>query len=1431
MPPGKPRRYNPKRKKWETSRPAPQVGGRTASEAAFGRSQRAAGKRVSTSNVTVARGGTPREQVAAALRAADRAAHVKASPGKLHYYTAAEGRKQDAASAAARSKAFADAVTGKGEPIPNPAQTRKAAKEGIAPPESMRKLYPRAYREQKALAAFANEGIEYDPTPEMVLTMAAGGAGLAKLGAKAGLKALGKLAVKEAERKAERKVASEGAKKAARRTEGAAGRAKGKAYTEEVSKTERQITGDEPDPRSLIRDGRAKRRAYTEEVSRTERQATGDEIDPRSLIRGNEAPKPVKAKIKGKSPAKPKNAPRKRSAPRKAAATAARHPVISAVAAGALADKAGVDLPVVNEAGAIAEGFARANVGKSAKTTARALPGMIAGVAAPVFGAGQSAGRAVSTLADTAGIPGAKTYSPKEIAAPTVDTTKQLVEGSVEMAKPFVSGDPEKVRKAVEDQVGYVPLLPIPKAVSAARKSKLYTATRGRVRDRVAEARDKKMGREARTKPASEQKRKPRVKDRETGEEYVFPAVGKKINRRRERKQRAKDTERAKAEGQARASHDAKQIIKPLRQVTVPAGQKAKTYRKGAADTVSTVAAYGLPRNRAAALAEIERIERTLARPEWDEIPAGTVTDRQNLRFLRENPELFDDDAYWQSVDNYKKIQGPITTSERKRLLSVARVHDVATPEARMAAGVKVGGKKIKIKSMDPDQMRKLRAQIKREKARQRGFDKESMKFEPGSAEHKVAVERSVKAGKKYAKLRKKYTDHEKARKVAEAEYVRDTQKVIGKHSLEQPAYVKDFEGRESLSSEPRFQQNRMSVKQHRSDDAVRSKGTTDRSFEHLMSGSIHEPRMRRALHRLTSDFVDSNAMKVRVNGKEKVLLTSEEIRRAINRGELDRDQHAVLHSQHFKQASLDPHKATDAVRRELAEALDDEGGTLRQITGEIESRSVEPGHKYVVVPKEAAREIAAQIEGRDAPFVKGAVALNRGASRMILGYNPSWAAAQMLAEGIPAAVAIGANPARWNRVWRSLKETRNLDADARAASDALAGQSIGTLAFPKGGFDYRNAAQGFELTKGSQTMNFLKSAAKGEALGKLDRLKGGGIRKMVVAAKVDKEFNGFLKGLGGSLKLQEEITGMLAGKSLAEQTSILAKHPASARKLETYLDDVMGNWRAITSLERGPASLVAFYPFVRYSMRWSFWTFPKQHPVKATILYWLAQQNANDLEKIIGGKPDQWLDYAFPVVTAGDKKQVMPSATRIAPATNAVIEALGSGTVERLATALNPVVGAAYKGVSGQDPFTGRKAAYTPEEHALLAISALVSMVAPVRWQRDIFDETSIPTLRTITPRGTWNEAVIGGKSDTAKQFEALDPNRLQRSAVNIFAGQSGENYRKEVKLAKSLRPDAKKARKAKPESTPSSTFFGRSTSSQAKAKRTPAQVFFGGK
>jgi len=1202
---------------------------------------------------------------------------------------------------------------------PTPAAVVQEAKRGVKPELSKgyRKAFPRASKraDKEFIKSIARkEGVKEDPLAEFVIsTVATAGLGAAAKGAAT----LGKSALAA---RAGSKLASTGVTAAEKAAE----------------------TGVKAVARKAAGGVKARAGAKAKRIKTTpERVKT--------------APKRAKKAASTKQG--------RRKAAKGAAQKAKRHPVRTSYGAAAASP---VPLPgeADKRARAFAEGHAKAlieNPGKTLATTGRAIPGIVTAPAALLGSAGSSI---------IHGTP-----------EPLKQEASKQAEGLAEIGEKLFSGDTEKVQKTVEDEVGLSFVAPLP-AASRLKKTKGYQRTRGRVRGRVAEKRGKtraKRQQELRAYKRGSQTKRPRkirhaVLDTATGEERVLRRTGKRLEGRKARKAVATSMGRYKAQGQREGLLASKDVVRALRRSKLTSGKLRRRDMRGhdVGDVVATVAQNGISRRTDRATTQLNNLERAIGKVDPDEIPLDMVNDLANIKWLRDHPEAFKDRGFWEAVDAYKRQAKEIEFSGRKKVLAIGDTYGLKRPEELLEEGVQVGNRAIKTPFYKDEatlqrkqaELSDLRLAAKQNRERSLGAPQQR------AQRQQIADE----LGGKAKKLERELKDYRAGFKQAQKNYVREAQGVIQREGLEQPAYVKDVKPRQGLDPAQPWPGARPSRKQWMARAEQARRGTVmARDFETLVNQSIAEPRMRRAMHRATTEFAETNA--IEVGGTR--YPTSEQVARAINRGDLDPEQYVSLDAQFVKQAILDPNKSGQKFLDEIREMAD------RPLTADILGQANVKGRKQIVVPKEAGLEFIHQMDspkGVDRIFGSA----NRLLSRVILGYSPAWAIAQLVAEGIPAALSIGTNPARIARVAKyMLKEDRKLSRKDRAVLDGTIGESTGVTPHPQVQFKpdtNLNASHFFRLSERNPIGRALLKGASGEALGVFNRYTGGKWRKAVAAAKADRELNTFVKSLGELMRGQRNIAEAIKGKPLKAQMEYIAQHPKAAAKLEEYLDGVMGNWRALTRHEAKLAPLIVFYPFVRYSLRWTFWSFPKNHPVKAQMLYFLSQQNAEELEKLAGGPLQSPLEYTFPAYTTstGDTA-VLPGGSRVAPGMNAITTAIGKGQIEGLASALNPALGMGISLVTGVDPFTGEKEAESPLEHGLLALNQLLSLPAPAR--------VSVPGLgNSLRDRLL---ALAGDEPSIAsKAFKATDPNRDIRSVGFPFLPQSGEKFKAGQQLSKAF-------------------------------------------
>jgi len=413
------------------------------------------------------------------------------------------------------------------------------------------------------------------------------------------------------------------------------------------------------------------------------------------------------------------------------------------------------------------------------------------------------------------------------------------------------------------------------------------------------------------------------------------------------------------------------------------------------------------------------------------------------------------------------------------------------------------------------------------------------------------------------------------------------------------------------------------------------------------------------------------------------------------------------------------------------------------------------PGSHYQIVRKAAMDELVSQLANTlVAPKLAKA---NRATSFLILGTSPAWAAMQVIAEYGQASVAQPKllNP-RFAR--KAIAAYKEMSPEKRQAFDSWVGVTTRTIEKAedlkldlKAG-DMDAAANAYKTLEGTPYGRFLRGIPT--SIQRLDAWKGGRIRALTALAKIDKDLNSranvFLRGVGGMHREMGKALGEMKGKSLREQAEWVAEHPKWARRYQSYLDDVMGNWSALTKNERVAAQAMIFYPFLRMSLRWTFYAFPKRHPIKAAMLYGLGQQNAQQVKRLLHGDPSYFTQWAMVPVDLGGKKAFV-DLSRIAPGSNALVEALGGSTEgpKGIAAAkiAQPVLGSLGTAIYGVSPLSGKQ----EPGSGWNALAQLLSLSPLSR----VASEAAVPAGRKKA-EGLGQVPIIG--SFSTERQEALD-------------------------------------------------------------------------
>lgn len=1125
------------------------------------------------------------------------------------------------------------------------------------------------------------------------------------------------------------------------------------------------------------------------------------------------------------------------------ASAALRHPLLATGgAAAALGSVA--DVPGANEAAALVEGHVDAftnDPGKTLGTTGRALAASVAGLGALGYSAGQSV-----VEADP---------------APLVETAGQQWEGLKALADPLLSGDPNQVQQAVEDDVG-LSLLPL---IPSVRGSKAYEGARGAARDLAQDFRgraNERFGTDLRYSPDVEQ--------------HIFG----RLERRAQRRETAIEAARTVNPEKAKGGPYTRSLEASARKLPLPR-RLSRIHGVHGGDAMQTLAEFGF------------RDPETMARfaDRLDEItdPAAAGRGDVNLatvrKLLEDRPDIFSHKRTEEIMQTLRENEASLAHGNlRASRLGQAKLLDILEPEYRVptaarqftnaadragawrdqkamradAQKLRKRGREIRRHARGRDsrtianQKRKLRGmrersaklqgelkqleikqrrrerEVEAKRARARGKNRDRIRdaelpsliarrraeladLEPNIgrmeesireatlARHREADAKAAELDAQGRALGERATAFYEAldpfsrpdsaissraqRKLwddeLEAEFAREVDAAAAEAGLApaiwtgHPALRQEGETSMAVDAGSRSPTTVPHVRRSANDpESLAARDSVARDFRSLLNSTIKDPRAKSGNKKWIANFFGEHAVRLltkRSGGIHKMVrVTRTEFAEAIADGQISAKGHIWVPEREYKQAYNDPY--ADASKDPLRKASELEGEVSRAQHGE-------KGEWGVVVPRERYEELRGQLQPERWVGEKFLNAASKTAGRVLL-FSPGWVTSQMIAEALPMIMANPRllNPAYIAQLEKRLRKMNDISRDEAVAVGAVFGESpmLGATAKELGP-SYNPTASHFYDSARALEHNpigrWAFSVARMRPFVIFDQWRQGKYRKILAAAEVDRRLNSWMTGLQQTLRterrLSDELRHMDKDTQLRELTTN-PKYKADLDKIADYVDDIAGNWTAFTRFERvfGPAAV--FYGFIRYAMRWPL-TFAKHHPVAAEISYFLGQQNAEQLEKILGGAPSEFYKFAQPVVWDGEgNPSVLPGGARIAPGLSAPAQGLLSANAPAaIIGSANPVIGAGIGLVTGRDAFGN---ADDNEGlfglHWSLAAKQLMSMP---------------PILRTAFGFGRSN-------SETAQQLRELDPNRDLRSIAMPWLPQSGDEARQSEEILRAL-------------------------------------------
>lgn len=304
--------------------------------------------------------------------------------------------------------------------------------------------------------------------------------------------------------------------------------------------------------------------------------------------------------------------------------------------------------------------------------------------------------------------------------------------------------------------------------------------------------------------------------------------------------------------------------------------------------------------------------------------------------------------------------------------------------------------------------------------------------------------------------------------------------------------------------------------------------------------------------------------------------------------------------------------------RRRWEEIRNDE--TLRQAQ-----------HRFLAVPREVGETLDGLAAGMDNKFWRSMeIVLKQKPARILLGAaNVPWLAFQVASNGLLTGLGGGTNPLN---VWGAHKWWKGLTPDEKEAVEAELGITHGHHF----GMDEPHLG-----ATNNRMVNFWR-AYKKTRVGRL----GHTINPLNLMFRADEAQNNFFRRvlfydrsrkaayrrMGHSWKgIDRAMTrGMdrVLARPPEQQAHLLAQHGADFEDVAKHVNNFLGDYLRFTPSERFLLQRnVMFYGYLRFSLRFTFYTMPIAHPIMANIMGNIGRMGADEIKKLMG-VPD---DYALP--------------------------------------------------------------------------------------------------------------------------------------------------------------------------------------------------------
>lgn len=287
--------------------------------------------------------------------------------------------------------------------------------------------------------------------------------------------------------------------------------------------------------------------------------------------------------------------------------------------------------------------------------------------------------------------------------------------------------------------------------------------------------------------------------------------------------------------------------------------------------------------------------------------------------------------------------------------------------------------------------------------------------------------------------------------------------------------------------------------------------------------------------------------------------------------------------------------------------------------------------HRFLVVPREVGETLDGVSSKMDNTFWRAAeIVLKQKPARILLGAaNVPWLAFQIASNAMLTGLGGGINP--WN-IHGAHKWFKALTPDEREAVEAELGITHGHhfgMDQPHLGATNLRMVSFWRAYKKSRVGRYGPQTAPRHIMDlmfKADEKQNNFFRRVLFYDRARKEA---YRRMGHSWKGIDTAMTRAMDRVMArpphQQVHLIARHGAEFEAVAKHVNNFLGDYLRFTPAERFALQRnVMFYGYLRFSLRFAFYTMPVAHPVMAAIMANIGRMGAGEIKDLMG-VPDNY--------------------------------------------------------------------------------------------------------------------------------------------------------------------------------------------------------------